>query len=334
MRVTGATIRIIVPLPEKDLIARIQQMARSRRAGAVRLGIGDDCAVVRPPRGHELLVTTDFSLEGTHFRGEWHSAESVGHRCLCRGLSDIAAMGGQPLATFLSLAAPVDVPQKWIDGFLSGFLALARHTGTTLAGGDIAQSRYGILADVMVMGSIPVGRAIPRSGARPDDIIYVTGALGGSASILRRLYAGERRLPDPKAKSDRKHFFPEPCLAVGRYLRERKLAHAMIDISDGLSTDLHHICKASGVGAVINELLVPLAAGAHIHDALHGGEDYELLFTAKKSAKIPVEIHGVPVTEIGWVTREKKVMLTDLRRKGRRLEVRGWEHFTPARSIL
>jgi len=314
------------------LIQRIARLAGPRRSGAVRLGIGDDTAVIRPPRGHELLVTTDFSLEGTHFRGEWHSPQSVGHRCLCRGLSDIAAMGGQPIAAFLSLATPADVPQKWIDGFLSGFLALARRTGTTLAGGDIAQSRHGILADVMVVGSVPAGKAVPRAGARPGHIIYVTGALGGSASILRRLYAGERRLPDPKAKADRKHFFPEPCLGVGRYLRERRLAHAMIDVSDGLSTDLHHICKASRVGAIINELLVPLAAGAQPHDALHGGEDYELLFTASPKAKVPIEIHGVPVTEIGWVTKGKNVMISDMKTKPRKLEAEGWQHFTPSRS--
>lgn len=318
-----------MPLPERRLIQRIQQAARARRPGAVRLGIGDDTAVIRPPRGHELLVTTDFSLEGTHFRGEWHSPESVGHRCLCRGLSDIAAMGGQPLAAFLSLATPADLRQKWIDGFLSGFLALAQRTGTTLAGGDIAQSRHGILADVMVVGSAPAGKAVPRSGARPGDVIYVTGALGASASILRRLYAGERRLPDPRSKNkaDRKHFFPEPCLPVGRYLRERKLAHAMIDISDGLSTDLSHICQASGVGAVINQLLVPLAPGATLHDALHGGEDYELLFTASPKAKVPVEIRGVPVTEIGWVTKEKNVLISDLKTRSRQLAAEGWQHF-------
>lgn len=310
-------------------------MTRARPSSVVSLGIGDDTAVIRPPRGHELLVTTDFSLEGTHFRGEWHSPQSVGHRCLCRGLSDIAAMGGQPLAAFLSLASPADVPQKWIDGFLSGFLALAKRTGTKLAGGDIAQSRHGILADVIVAGSVPAGKAIPRSGARSGDIIYVTGALGGSAAILRRLYAGDRRLPDPKSKSkaDRKHFFPEPCLAVGRYLREQKLAHAMIDISDGLSTDLNHICKASGVGAVINELLVPLAPGAKLHDALHGGEDYELLFTASPKAKVPVEVHGVPVTEIGWVTKKKQVLISDMKAKPRKLEAEGWQHFTPSQSI-
>lgn len=325
----GATMRAM-PLHEKQLIARIRRRAVGRRAGAVRLGIGDDAAVLRLKPGHELLVTTDFSLEGTHFRGEWHSPESVGHRCLARGLSDIAAMGGDPVAAFLSLALPANLPQRWVDGFLQGFLALAKKHNTVLAGGDIAQSRNGIVADVVVTGSLPAETAISRSGARPGDIIYVTGALGGSAATLGRMFSGERI--NPRSKAERKHFFPEPCLAVGRYLRERKLATAMIDISDGLSTDLAHICEESGVGATINELLVPVARGASLEDALHGGEDYELLFTAKKSARVPVEIAGVAVTEIGWVTKQKKKQITDVAQKPRRLEVKGWEHFTPSRS--
>jgi thiamine-monophosphate kinase len=315
-----------MPLAEKDLIARIRRMAKSRPSGGVRLTIGDDCAVLRVKAGHELLVTTDFTLEGTHFRGGWHSAESVGHRCLCRGLSDIAAMGGEPLAAFLSLALPSDLPQSWVDGFLKGFLALAKRHKVALAGGDVAEARNGVAADVVLTGIVPTGNAITRSGARAGDVIYATGALGGSAAILRRMFAGESITANSKA--ERKHFFPEPCLAVGRYLRERKLATAMIDISDGLSTDLAHICEESSVGAVVNQFLLPVARGASLNDALHGGEDYELLFTAKKSARVPVEIAGVPVTEIGWVTKEKRVMITDVASKPRKLETKGWEHFT------
>lgn len=323
-----------MPLPEKDIIRRIRRLAAAGRASspavrnAIRLGIGDDCAVLLPRPGHEVLITTDFSLEGTHFRGGWHSPQSVGHRCLCRGLSDIAAMGGDPVAAFLSLALPANLPQKWVDGFLKGFLALARETGTTLAGGDIAQSRHGILADVMVVGSVPKGRAIPRTGARAGHVIYVTGSLGGAAATLKRTYAGELAMP----RKNPAHFFPEPRLAVAKVLREKKLATAMIDLSDGLSTDLAHICEESGAGAVVNQLLLPIAGGATLDDALHGGEDYELLFTAKKSARVPVEIAGVPVTEIGWITPEKKILLTDCASRPRKLEDKGWKHFSPARS--
>src|SRR3984885_2343665 len=164
-----------MPLAERALIAEIQRMAGGRRrrlagSGArIIAGIGDDCAVLRLPRGTDSLVTTDFSLEGIHFRRDWHPAESVGHRCLTRGLSDIAAMGGEPLAAFLSLALPRKLPQAWVNGFMRGFLDLARRVGVTLAGGDTAEYPDGVLADIVVLGSVPRGKAILRSGAKPGD---------------------------------------------------------------------------------------------------------------------------------------------------------------------
>jgi thiamine-monophosphate kinase len=218
-----------------------------------------------------------------------------------------------------------------VDEFFRGFLALARRYKVTLAGGDISQAEQ-VLADIMVVGSVPKGKAVRRSGAKPGDIVYVTGALGESAAGLRTLSfrakpKAKSRNPFSSAKSVRKHLYPEPRLAVGRWLRERKLATAMIDISDGFSTDLAHICEESGVGAVVNELLLPVASGASVKQALHGGEDYELLFTARPSAKVPVEVTGVPVTEVGWVTRERKILLTNLQRKLRKLEAEGWQYF-------
>jgi thiamine-monophosphate kinase len=176
----------------------------------------------------------------------------------------------------------------------------------------------------MVVGSVPRGKAILRSTARPEDIIYVTGALGGSAAMLKALFATGKV---PKKKAASSHFYPEPRLAIGNYLREHRLATSMIDISDGLSTDLAHICEESAVGAVLNQNLVPIAGGANLELALRGGEDYELLFTARKSAKVPVEIGGVPIMEVGWITREKKMLITDCKHPPKRLEVRGWEHF-------
>src|SRR6266850_2984566 len=140
----------VVPLTERALIFQIRRTA-IKRAG-VATGIGDDSAVLRLPPGHEVLVTTDFTLEGIHFRREWHAPESVGHRCLTRGLSDIAAMGGEPIAAFLSLALPNDLPQKWVDGFLRGLLRIAAKSGVSLAGGDTAESPDGILADIVVVG--------------------------------------------------------------------------------------------------------------------------------------------------------------------------------------
>jgi thiamine-monophosphate kinase len=305
------------------MIRTIRERARRKR-GAIAVGIGDDCAVLRPRAGEELVVTTDLSLEGTHFRREWHEARSVGHRCLARGLSDIAAMGAKPVAAFLSLAGPADTPQTWVDEFLDGFFALADRHETTLAGGDISQSQSGIVADVMVIGSAMRGRAVLRSTARVNDIIYVTGTLGGSAATLDALFAGQ---PPLRSESSQRHFYPEPRISVGEYLAKRKLAHAMIDCSDGLSIDLAHICEESGLGAVVNRDLIPVAGGARLDHALHGGEDYELIFTASPKAKVPVEINGVPVTEIGWITRERGIYITDLRTKPQALEPGGWQHF-------
>ena len=289
-------------------------------------GIGDDCAALRVPPGHELLVTTDFSLEGAHFRRDWYPAETIGHRCLTRGLSDIAAMGGEPLAAFLSLALPRKLPQAWVDGFLRGLLRLAREFKVTLAGGDTSASPDGVLADIVVLGSVPKGKAVLRTGARPGDRIYVTGALGGAAAALRQLESGKRYPPGS-------HSLPMPRVQAGQILRKKKIASAMIDLSDSLSTDLSHICEESGVGARIWEQSVPRARiGGHgqmvtSEDALHGGEDYELFFTARPETRVPRAIAGSPITLIGEIVKGRKVHL--ISRDGRRtaFTARGWEHF-------
>ena len=319
-----------MPLLEKALIARIRRQARA--GNHVLTGIGDDCAVLQLPRGHEALVTTDFTLEGIHFRRNWHPPESVGHRCLTRGLSDIAAMGGEPIAAFLSLALPGDLPQKWVDDFMRGLLTLAKKFEVSLAGGDTAQSPDGILADIVVLGSVPRAKAILRSGARPGDRIYVSGKLGGSAATLGRMRG------KPKSKLNpadlQAHFFPEPRLWLGRALREKRLASAMIDISDGLSTDLAHICEESRVGAEIEEASIPRAAiGKPAQEvdlcfALHGGEDYELLFAVPEGRRVPARIAGVPVTQIGRIVHGKKVVIKTKSGKSRELAPQGWQHFT------
>jgi len=397
-----------LPLNEKLLIDRIRRAAaRGRRTAGT--GIGDDCAVLRVPRGDAVLVTTDFSLEDVHFRREWHPPDSVGHRCLARGLSDIAAMGGVPRAAFLSLALPPDLPQKWVDQFIVGLLKLAKRYSVTLAGGDTAQSPGGILADIVVLGSAPAGKAILRSGAKPGDLLYVTGTLGTSAAALHRLRDGEKLRPT----SHPRHFYPEPRIAVGQFLREKKLASAMIDISDGLSTDLGHICDESRVGAMVCAEALPIAESdaqhsitALIHGAqpegrnknsparkpwvaaqkrseslqgrhsesapafsraehqptladpearlvsghgfsraasgpieggalapddlslaLHGGEEYELLFTARPDRRIPKLIAGVPITQIGEIVRGRQMKLASADGRTEILKPAGWEHF-------
>jgi thiamine-monophosphate kinase len=327
----------VLPLPERSLISRIRQQvsglhhpsrfSKSRQHGRVIAGIGDDCSVLRIPPGHEALVTTDFSLEGVHFRREWHPPESVGHRCLARGLSDIAAMGGEPIAAFLSLALPAKLPQRWVDNFVEGFLKLANEFTVILAGGDTSQSPNGILAEVTVVGSAPKGKSVLRSGAQPGDRIYVTGSLGGSAAALDFLYSGQRL----KAGNYPSHFRPVPRVKAGQFVRSKGWASSMIDISDGLSTDLNHLCEESGVGAEIESRAIPRptvgspARQVDLQFALHGGDDYELLFTSSKA--IPSRIAGVTVTEIGRITRGKPILLIDDSGTKRRLRPEGWQHF-------
>lgn len=333
-------IVVAVVIAERALISQIRRMARLRKNPAILTGIGDDCAVLsfqakrEQRKENEVLVTTDFSLEGIHFRREWHSADSVGHRCLTRGLSDIAAMGGSPVAAFLSLALPRDVPQAWVGRFTRGLIRLAERYRVTLAGGDTAESPGGVLADIVVLGTTPSGQAILRSGARPGDEIYVSGELGGSAAAVLELRKSTGKKPrwlSPRAYP--RHFFPEPRIALGLVLRKKHLASAMIDTSDGLSTDLAHICEESGVGAEIDAEALPRASigqpsrQVDLELALHGGEDYELLFTAPPSKRLPQRIAGVSVTRIGRITRGSKIFLLSRAHGKVELEARGWEHF-------
>lgn len=316
-----------MPKAEKLLIARIRSRAARRRG--VAAGIGDDCAVLKIPAGHQALVTTDFSLEGVHFRRQWHPAEVVGHRCLTRGLSDIAAMGGVPVATFLSLALPKNLPQSWVDQFVKGLLKLADKFKVSLAGGDTAQSPDGVLADIVVIGSVPNGKAIKRSGARAGDRLYVTGALGGAAATLKLLFSGGKLRPVDFPS----HFHPLPRVEVGRFLQQKGLASAMIDLSDGLSTDLGHICEESEVGAEIHAPAIPrISIGkppreVDLEFALHGGDDYELLFTVRPPKHVPNRIAGVPITQIGHITRDKHVVLVNDDGVSSDLRPKGWEHF-------
>jgi thiamine-monophosphate kinase len=330
-------------LGELALIQRIRSGAGKPTPGPARhlvLGIGDDCAILRPPRGHEVLVTTDFSLEGRHFLRDLHPPESIGHRTLARGLSDLAAMGARPLAAFLSLALPPQMladrkGRVWVDRFFTGLRTLAAQFDTPLAGGDTSESPANlILADIVLVGSAPAGRALRRSTARPGDLLYVTGALGGSAAQLAAL---ERNRTTPRRTTANPHLYPQPRLAVGLALLRRRLATAAIDLSDGLSTDLAHLCHESHLGAQIG--VQPDAASLPVHPlasqsanpldlALHGGEDYELLFAARPSTKMPRSIAGVPITRIGRLTRGPAITLVDAAGRHRPLKPSGWEHFS------
>jgi thiamine-monophosphate kinase len=250
-------------------------------------------------------------------------------------------MGGEPVAVFLSLALPAKLPQKWMDQFMKGLLKLAAPFHVTLAGGDTAKSPAGVLADIVVVGSVPRGRAVLRSTAKVGDRIYVTGMLGGAAAELEMLYSKRKHAQKPSRPSSHVFLFPAPRIEVGRILRDRRIATSMIDLSDGLSTDLSHICEESGVGAQVSAEAVPRAktGGRGLVDlqavdrqfvdlelALHGGEDYELLFTASPAKRVPHRIAGVQITEIGRITRSRRILLIEPEAK-RELEPKGWQHF-------
>jgi thiamine-monophosphate kinase len=323
---------------ELALIQRIRARAgRFSNASGIRVGIGDDCAVLALKNNEEVVITTDLSLENRHFRVNLHPPESIGHRTLARGLSDIAAMGARPLAAFLSLGLPRKLTQSrgrqraWIDRFMDGFLSLAYRHKTPLAGGDLAESPVA-LADIVLVGAVPRDQALLRSGAKPGDLLYVTGALGGSAAGLAQLE--KLRSRDGARIADRQdlaaHLWPEPRIPQGLWLRLHHTATAAIDISDGLSTDVDHLCAESRVAAEIDADLFPMAPGASLDDVLHGGEDYELLFTARPGARIPPTIRGIPVMRIGTIVkpRAKKPRVALVDASGRHpLQRRGWEHF-------
>jgi thiamine-monophosphate kinase len=316
LKVTGSDARMAAEL---EVIRRIRAGARTRNA-AVRVGIGDDCAVLKPLPGHELVVTTDFCLEGRHFRKDWHTAESAGHRCLSRGLSDVAAMGARPVAAFLSLALPKDFDEHWFARFMRGFEALAEEFGVELAGGDTSEAvGDGVLADVVVIGTTERLKSLRRAGARVGDGIFVTGTLGGSAAELAAMREGSAWTFASRPQS-----FPAPRVAAGMALAKRELATACMDLSDGLSTDLRHLCEASAVRGAIQLDALPLGDGATMQQALHGGEDYELLFTAMAGVKMPRQIAGVAISRIGTVVGGEGPQVEIM--GGGELDAGGWEH--------
>ena len=299
-------------MSEVDLVRRIGRWAhQATPASSLVLGIGDDCAIYSPRGSREdLLFTTDLLIEDVHFRRSTHRPEDVGWKCLARGLSDIAAMGGEPRFCLLSLAVADWADAGWVERFYRGLLRLARRESVALAGGDLARAEKAT-CDIVVCGAVPRGRALRRDGARAGDAIYVSGALGGSALGLAK-GGGEAR---------KRHLRPEPRLALGRFTREKLGATAAMDLSDGLSLDLRRMCEASGLRAEITS--PPIYRGATLAQALHGGEDYELLFTAPPRVKVPQKFEGVAITKIGTMRRGRTGVVLN----GRPLEALGWDHF-------
>jgi thiamine-monophosphate kinase len=295
---------------EIELVESIKKFAQhTYRSKMLIEGIGDDCAVLRPKPGRDLVFTTDLTIEDRHFTLETHSAADIGHKSLARSLSDLAAMGAEPVFCLVSLAVPVTVKAAWISGFYRTLTKLALKARISLAGGDLARAGK-VTVDVMCCGAVPEGAALLRSGARPGDAIYVTGELGGSA-LGFQLKRGRYWL---------RHRRPEARLDVGRKIA--RYATAAMDLSDGLSLDLQRLCRESRVGASLTGPL-PLAKGASLEQALHGGEDYELLFTAPPKRNVPAKIAGVPITRIGEITQNTGTITY----KERLLEPLGFDHF-------
>jgi len=311
----------------------------------VKVGIGDDAAVLSFRQGHDVLLKSDMTIEGVHFSADLHPPRAVGHRALARSLSDIAAMGGTPKFALVSLAMSRDATRAWVGSFYAGLLALARRFAVTVVGGDTAVVPEATMVDLIVAGQVKQGRALLRSGARPGDVICVSGCPGSSALGLQILSGREISRGKPPARVSsrdglqvraiRAHLYPEPRLALGRYLLDRRLASAAMDISDGIAIDLGRLSEASGVGAIIWQDHLPKPTAAELRNmdwlslALRGGEDYELLFTVPRH-KVPMvatTFQGTPVTHIGEITKSKGLRVVRLNGREQELEPAGYDHF-------
>lgn len=306
----------------------------------IRLGIGDDAALLAPRPGRDWVLSSDQFLDGIHFRSEAYPANSVGYKSLARATSDLAAMGAEPGCFLLAMALPSDRTGKWLDGFLRGMARAARELGIRLIGGDTARSDR-VSINLTVIGEIRRGLAVTRSGARPGDAICVSGRLGRAALGLALMESGARpsRSLAPLLQP---HLYPKIRIELGAWLARHRIASAMMDISDGLSTDLSRMCRASSVGARLIAGRIPgvkISAAAiralrrrrldPLELALHGGEDYELLFTVPR--KKLNHLQDVPgfgrITQIGQIVRGRKITL-EMEGRSRNLQSQGWDPFS------
>ena len=317
-------------------IARQFARARTPLASALPVGIGDDAAIFDPRAGYQTILTCDWFLEGSHFLRDKHPPDAVGWKCLARALSDVAAMGGVPRCFLLSLALPATHLGRWLDEFLAGLRRASHGFRCALAGGDTTRRRE-ILINITVVGEVPSGKSVLRAGARPGDVLYVSGTLGEAERGLRLL----RRDPGMAKKKDprlRKHLYPEPQLALGVWLRQLRLVTAMMDLSDGLSSDLPRLCRASGVGARIEASQLPAVQVSPddrkrgllpLELALHGGDDYELLLVVprRKTKLLPRSFKGVNLTAIGEITGNRQIVLVEPGGHEILLQAGGWDPF-------
>jgi len=328
---------------ERECIKRILQYVQNHNREYLVKGIGDDCAVLKKDGDNCLLLTTDTLVEGVHFDLDWHPPYLLGRKCASVNLSDIAAMGGQPSTCLLSVGFPGMVPE-WFDDFMSGFTEVLAEYDTLLVGGDTVKSQGDIILSVTVTGEGDRKQICYRSGAKPGDMIWVSGSLGNAAAGLELCRRGQCRYPENSGQWQQlihAHLDPEPQVALGRILSTSGLVHAMMDISDGLATDLAHLCEESGVGAEIQQDMLPVSVilenaatelAADVFDwILKGGEDYQLLFTTGTSAEqdllqLVSEKSVREISCIGRIIEEPGVFLCH---DGERRDIsyQGYDHF-------
>jgi thiamine-monophosphate kinase len=334
----------ISDLGEFGLIAKIKQQSK-RRSPATLIGIGDDAAALSLSPSKKLLATTDMLLEGVHFDLSYTDLYSLGWKSAAVNLSDIAAMGGVPRFCLTALGIPSTISVEQIKEFYKGFNALCRKYNVDLVGGDTCRSEKGLVVSVTALGEVEKKNMLTRAGAKPGDLIFVTGALGDSAAGLEMLKAGYR-VQGPGARGQgsksaitrfiKKHLQPMPRVELGRKIALSGCATSMIDISDGLSSDLGHICEESRVGAEIHADQIPCSKDMHktfgqsktafLQYALSGGEDYELLFTVAPSKLKKFLSIKVVSTQMGTIIAGNKMFLND---NGKRavLKPKGFNHF-------
>jgi thiamine-monophosphate kinase len=332
---------------EFDFINALRQRTASTSQSLVA-GIGDDAAVIRNTGGKETVITADLLVEDVDFRRTTTPPCLLGHKALAVSLSDIAAMGARPLWSLISIGVPDDVWQTdFVERFYDGLLELANRYGVQLIGGDTSRTTDKIVIDSVVAGECTTGMSVMRSGANPGDKIFVTGSLGAAAAGLRLIERGahlaEQNLADDDSqKLDHvllRQLRPDPRVGWGMVLGQERLATSMIDLSDGLSSDLNHLCAASGAGALIDSSLLPIDSrvielcGRRALDplqlALHGGEDFELLFSVKPGdeKRLPRRVDGVEIKQIGEITSGHEGVKISEGPRIWELKPGGWKHF-------
>jgi thiamine-monophosphate kinase len=309
---------------------------------SLRIGIGDDAALLRPAARRDLLVTTDMLVEGIDFRMTWCTFGQIGHKAMAANLSDIASMGGTPRYALAAVALPKKTAMESVDRLYTGMMRLARRHDVRLIGGDTSASPRGVAVTVVLIGEIETGRAIRRDGSRPGDRIFVTGPLGDARAGLEILKNGKRSLVRRQRTLIRKHLYPRPRIREGRLLSRRRLASAMIDVSDGLASDIRRLCEASGVGARIDLSAVPVSGALARYAetrktdprryALQGGEDFELLFTVRPARLAEIrrlqESGTLRAYSIGEITpKSRGITVTGARGGARPMRAAGYEHF-------